>query len=100
MVNGASCGFTRELFPEIAVRFTPAAAQFCADYRRETGRELRTLIEQTLGVDPRPASQKKGRREFGVLLCDVNVRWRVGKSGFEVVSCERTAPGFRAEARE
>ena len=91
MIDGASCGFTRELFPEVAVRFAPAAAQFCAEYRRETGRDLQTLIEQTLRVDPRPASQKTGRREFGVLLWDVNVRWRIGGRGFEVVSCERAA---------
>lgn len=88
-VAEASCGFTRELFPELEVRFEPQAAQFCDEYEKETGRCLRELVEQTLRADPRPASQKVVDREFGVLFWDVNVRWRAGECGFCVLSCEK-----------
>jgi hypothetical protein len=61
---------------------------FCRDYLVRTGRDLRQLILETLRYDPRPASQRTVGREYGVLLWNVNVRWRVEREGFVVLSCE------------
>lgn len=87
-ISDASCGFTREIMPEITAVFSPKAERFCQDYLVRTGRDLRRLVLETLRYDPRPASQRTVGREYGVLLWNINVRWRVGKEGFEVLSCE------------
>jgi hypothetical protein len=87
-ISDASCGFTRERVPEITAVFSPAAARFCRHYLAGTGRDLRRLVLETLRYDPRPASQRTVGREYGMLLWNVNVRWRVTEEGFEVLSCE------------
>lgn len=48
---------------------------------------LRTLVEETLGQDPRPAYQRDDR-EYGTRLEQVNVRWRVCENRVEVLSVE------------
>ncbi|WP_407929165.1 hypothetical protein [Desulfomarina profundi] len=68
----------------MAVRFTREAEIFCARYEQETGRPLRQLIVELVGLDPRPPFQKKSRNEFGMWLWDVNIRWRVCESYFEI----------------
>lgn len=76
-VPGASDGF---IPPPESVRrevvFAEAAAQSCSEYEQRTGRRLRSLIAETLGQDPRPASQRHQTREYGMTLWDVNVRWQ------------------------
>ena len=84
----ASCGFTMEAIPEVAVSFTTAAERFLAEYQQRTGRNLRELVYQTLISDPRPASQRSIGREYGALFWNVNVRWRVVDQGFEVFDSE------------
>lgn len=84
----ARCGFTAEPAPTAAVQFSEEAQRFCRDYQQRTGRRLRQLIEETLAGDPRPASQRGGRREYGTLFWGVNVRWRATEDGFEVVGCD------------
>lgn len=83
----ASCGFTAEAIPEVTVRFSSSAEYFCNEYRLQTNRNLRRLVQETLSSDPRPASQRTIGREFGALFWNVNVRWRVVDQGFEVFDC-------------
>ena len=84
----AACGYAREHFADVAVEFTMEAERFCQEYNTRTGRDLSRLITETLRYDPRPASQRTQGREFGMLLWDVNIRWRVEGEGFEVMHCE------------
>ena len=89
VVDEAGCGYTFDPIPKVELRIAQQVEDFCRQYQHETGRELRELIVQTLQYDPRPASQRAAMREFGVLLWDVNVRWRATGDGFEVFSCEQ-----------
>ena len=71
------------------VDFSGESDRFCRLYRAKTGRDLRTLITQVLQQDPRPASQRRVKREFGIRLWDVNIRWRVDDdSSFTVKECK------------
>jgi len=74
---------------EVEIVFSEKASQFCAGYERETGRKIRLLIEETIIQDPRPASQKGNKSQFGMLLWDVNIRWQVRGSDFEVLECQQ-----------
>ncbi|MGW8193226.1 MAG: tRNA (N6-threonylcarbamoyladenosine(37)-N6)-methyltransferase TrmO [Desulforhopalus sp.] len=87
-IETASCGYGHGLRPEVAVRFSGAARDFCRKYQAATGRDIQTLVEEILYQDPRPASQKTTRNSFGMLLWDVNVRWRVEGESFVVDRCE------------
>lgn len=87
-ISDASLGFTGELDYQ-RVELSAEVERFCEGYEGKTGRKLYQLITQTLGTDPRPASQRTVGREYGVLLWDVNVRWRVEEWGFFVLSCEQ-----------
>ena len=87
VLPAASDGFIPP--PESVTRevvFTEAAAQYCSDYEQRTGRRLRSLIAETLGQDPRPASQRHQTREYGMALWDVNVRWQAHGERFLVLS--------------
>ncbi len=88
-ISEAEDGYTRVKISRTEVRFTEEADRFCAHYERETGRELRQLIVELVGLDPRPPFQKKSRKEFGMLLWDVNVRWRVCGNSFEIEKLTR-----------
>ena len=88
-VAAASDGFIPP--PESVTRevvFTEAAAHSCHEYEQRTGRRLRLLIAETLGQDPRPASQRHQVREYGMALWDVNVRWQAHGERFLVLSIE------------
>lgn len=89
IVEEAGCGYTFEPIPQIPLQIGPQVEEFCKRYQADTGRNLRELIVQTLQYDPRPASQRTVVREFGVLLWDVNVRWRATAAGFVVLTCEK-----------
>lgn len=66
------------------VRFTAAA-----DGAVRGRPALRALIEQTLGLDPRPAwAPAVDPRTYGTRLRDVDVRWRIDEEGVEVVAVE------------
>ncbi len=73
--------------PEIEVVFSKEATLFCITYEQKTGRKIRLLTEEVLMQDPRPASQKEGRSEFGMMLWDINIRWQVKGRQFEVLEC-------------
>ena len=88
-IDDAGDGYTRPpAGPVVEVVFSEEAMEFCRDYERKTGRGLRRLIFETLSQDPRPASHRSGRGDYGMLFWDVNVRWRVERGAFQVVGCE------------
>jgi hypothetical protein len=81
----ARAGFAAE--PPAAILevvFTSTVRQALA--RRPDGGMLESLIVQTLALDPRPAYQaNRGKeREYGSVLVDVDVRWRVRAGMAEV----------------
>lgn len=84
----ASCGYARGEVPAVEVVFSDAAATFCAGYLQKTGRDLKGLVEDLIRHDPRPASQKDNKSEFGMLLWNINVRWTVLENHFRIESCE------------
>jgi tRNA-Thr(GGU) m(6)t(6)A37 methyltransferase TsaA len=66
-------------------------------------RRLRELIEQVLAQDPRPGYMDRypERREFGLRLYDLNIRWRVDGKTMHVVTVEPlvdTSAGGRISA--
>lgn len=77
----------------MVVQFSAAAERFCAEYRRDTGRDLQRLIAESLSYDPRPASQRGKKEEFGMLFWDINVNWRIQPWGIEVISCQPVRVG-------
>lgn len=87
-IPDALCGFARGKTAGVEVRLTEQVETFCKDYEAATGRALAQLIVETLGQDPRPASQKETRSGFGMMFWDINVRWRVEGGLFVVESCE------------
>jgi len=70
------------------VLFTDEAAQSCDAYEQRTGNPLRQLITETLEQDPRPASQRRQEREYGMALWKVNVRWQAHGDRFLVLAIE------------
>lgn len=71
------------------VSFSEECELFCTNYYRETGRDLRVLVEEILTSDPRPPFQRDRKKEFGMMLWDVNIRWIVKEDCFEVIQCRR-----------
>ncbi len=88
-IPGATGGYTKPHIPDIEPVFTQEALQFCVEYQAHTGRAIGSLIGEMIQQDPRPASQKERKREFGMLLWDVNIRWQVSGGQFTVLRCER-----------
>ncbi len=88
-ISGAEDGYTGIKNPTMEVHFTSEAEVFCVQYEQKTGRALRQLIVELVGLDPRPPFQKKSRKEFGMLLWDVNVQWHVYESYFEIKKLTR-----------
>lgn len=87
-IPSASCGYALGAQPAVDIVFSTAAATFCTDYQAKTGRNIHRLIEDLIRHDPRPASQKKNRKNFGMLLWNVNIRWTVDGTSFYIKSCE------------
>ena len=73
----------------LQVEFSEPARRQLADYSTRTP-ALKDLIIETLSLDPRPAyrQQQEDRREYGVLLDQFNLRWRVEGKRVVVVSIE------------
>lgn len=89
-IEGASEGWAARDFDKLEVDFSAEAAKFCSDYEGETGAPLLQLITQVLSEDPRPPSQRQKKEIFGMLIYEVNVRWRVSDAVCRVISCEKT----------
>ena len=89
-VPEALAGYSGQRPDPLAVQFSEEAATFCHQYRQQTGRELHDIIEQVLGQDPRPASQRTTSKIFGIQLWDVNIRWVVENDLVTVITCQRS----------
>ena len=87
-MDDAASGYTQEPEVRAEIIFTEEAATACAAYQREKGRDLERLIREILQQDPRPASQRAGEREYGMLLWDMNIRWQARAEVFFVLSCK------------
>ncbi len=88
-VETATDGYTVEPGGAVEVLFTDKAHADCAAYQQDSGRDLRRLIREVLQQDPRPASQRAGEKDYGILLWDVNIRWQARGGLFLVLSCDR-----------
>lgn len=77
---------------DVAVTFTAGALSQLEPFT-EDHPELKRLIEQVLGQDPRPAYHKEEGREYGVALYDLNICWVVKGGAFEVLSVVRVERG-------
>lgn len=90
IIIDASCGYGGQTAEtDISVEFSETAELFCLDYSKKTGRKIRALLIDVLSQDPRPASQRKQDREFGVLLWDVNTRFVFeSEAVIKVILCE------------
>jgi tRNA-Thr(GGU) m(6)t(6)A37 methyltransferase TsaA len=87
-LEGASQGWLPEEFERMAVAFSPEAESFCSQYEKDTGRDLGAILRETLGEDPRPASQRGKKHGFGMRLYDVNIRLVCRETDWLVTSCE------------
>jgi tRNA (adenine37-N6)-methyltransferase len=79
--------------PEIAapnVTFSVEALRGINEADPTGTRRLRALIDQVLAQDPRPGYMDRypERREFGIRLYDVNIRWRIDGNTIHVVIVE------------
>lgn len=86
---GASAGYAAEPPPSpIQVSFTEAALRECLARESAGYPQLRVLIEQVLGADPRPAyfNDKPGKREFGMRLLDFDLKWVMDEEGGVLVT--------------
>ena len=86
MLDNASNGFVKFAAEAVTVQFAASAKDMCLQYEEKTGRNLQTLIEEILVQDPRPASQRQKKREYGILLWEVNIRWLADGQLFTVLS--------------
>jgi len=92
-IQSASCGYAHGERPVVQVVFSENAETFCTGYRKKTGRDIRRLIEDMIRHDPRPASQKGNKSSFGMLLWNVNIRWKAEEDSFYIESCEEVMAG-------
>ncbi|CAM3696834.1 tRNA (N6-threonylcarbamoyladenosine(37)-N6)-methyltransferase TrmO [Parendozoicomonas haliclonae] len=90
----ATAGFAPDVPVTVPVLWTEDARQISESISAKIGQPFQQLVEEVLGQDPRPAYLKKRDREdFGVLLWDYNVRWKVRPEGFEVFAIEPAQAG-------
>lgn len=87
-LSTASSSYAHGNQPEVHVVFSAESKAFCSDYQQKNGRNLELLIQEMIKNDPRPASQKSSRQHFGMLLWDVNIRWRIEEELFFVEDCQ------------
>ncbi len=93
-VENSRTGFATPPADSRTVTFSLQAEDFCVEYEKERESPLRQLIVETLALDPRPASQRRGKQHFGMLLWDVNVRFDVTQEGFMVEEIEQVEEVF------
>lgn len=85
----ASGGYASTPPPQIEVVFSAEVERFCAVYHQKTARNLKELLCQVIGHDPRPVSQKGRKKSFAAVLWGVDVRWTIGADGVAVVEACR-----------
>ena len=67
------------------VIFSDLAASQCHALQEDKRPDLVTLISQILAQDPRPAYHQDDKKEYGMLLYDLEVKWRVVQKKVYVV---------------
>jgi tRNA-Thr(GGU) m(6)t(6)A37 methyltransferase TsaA len=80
-IDDARAGFALEPPQRLRVMWQPQALQQV----EKISSELRALIEDVLGYDPRPAYQDEPERVYGMLLGGANVRFRIRGNAIEIV---------------
>lgn len=90
-IVSASGGYAHGDQSDLPVVFSAEPSAFCNRYLKETGRNIKALIEEMILHDPRPASQKGNKSRFGMLLWDVNIRWSVEEDFFRVEDCRKVS---------
>ena len=64
------------------VQFSDIALQQMAVLQKEQNTDLRALIEEILGQDPRPAYQQLDEtRSYGVTILNFELKWRYSRYG-------------------
>ncbi|MBU2711414.1 tRNA (N6-threonylcarbamoyladenosine(37)-N6)-methyltransferase TrmO [Zooshikella sp. WH53] len=96
VITDATYGYADQPLDEqcpnkLQILFTADTQQFCADYQKQTGRVLGSLIQQILAQDPRPAylrnkpvPESEQPRYHGISLWDLNIRWYYSTAGIVV----------------
>lgn len=75
------------------VEFSAAAENACQHWQHKLKQPLKEQIIDTLHCDPRPAYQRKNDdRGYGVMLYDLNIRWRMDAERILVESIEQADP--------
>ena len=83
----ASGGFAQtKPEPRFAVQFSAAALQQLETL--ENGEALQHMIQGVLAIDPRPAyrSDDSDHKEYGILLDNFNIKWKVSGATIEVTT--------------
>ena len=86
----ASSGFAQEApGTALEVTFSDQAWQQLNSYRSESP-ELKTMLTETLALDPRPAYRQKrnDNQEYGVLFDRYNVHWKVAGAELIILNIE------------
>jgi len=89
-IQDTHCSFAQQP-PEqtLAVKFS---AQGLTDLKKLEGKRygnLKRLIEETIGYDPRPAYKTQNDpRQYGIRLYDLNIRWHVNNNIAEVLTVQ------------
>lgn len=91
-IAGASGGFANQApAADMQVNFTGQALQQLADLR-ENYPHLQQLIHELLATDPRPAYRRGSLddKEYGALLYDYNIRWKIVNGETLVIAIDPT----------
>lgn len=78
----------------LAVRFSELAEGKISDLASHYS-ELRLLIEQVIGQDPRPAYKDDYDKQYGLSLFELNIKWTVKDSVATVVDVLKSDEGSR-----
>lgn len=68
----------------IAPLFETAPEKYQVKWKCESPKEKK-LIEETIGLDPRPGHQKDENTEYGMSVAGLNVRFRKSEEVFEIL---------------
>ncbi len=88
-IDGAVGGYAPVEPVKLQVKLESQSQQFCRQYFEKTGRDLHSLLQQLLALDPRPGYQDEDGREYGMTLWDVNVRFCITGRCAQVVKLEK-----------
>lgn len=81
----ARAGFAQLAPPRLFVRWSDEALIAVEKY---ASNDLKSMIDEVLSFDPRPAYQEEPERIYGVHIADYNVRFRVDKNRVEIMGIE------------